>query len=393
MQLGPAEYVAAFLVSFALAWALTPLMLRLALRLSVLDLPDERKAQSSPVPYLGGVAIVLAFATTVLVAGAVTRPPSGLGALAAVLGTGVTLSLMGLLDDLRGLPPLLRLLVEVAAGAVVYLTTPSIALPGPQWLDVVITVLWVVGVTNALNLLDNMDGLSAGVATIAALSFCLIAGLNGQFLVAALSAAVAGCAAGFLRHNFHPAKIYMGDAGSLFLGFMLATLAIRLQLQDVPPAIAVFVPVLVLGVALFDTTLVTVARLRHGRSPLLGGRDHASHRLVWIGLPVPVSVGLIYGVAASLGFLALIVSRLDTLSALLLVAYVVAVGLAGLLLLGAVPVYETSRQRRAMLRVVRQHEPEPLAGIGSAGDGLEPGDGLSETPLERDRDDIREKGA
>jgi UDP-GlcNAc:undecaprenyl-phosphate GlcNAc-1-phosphate transferase len=377
MRLGLAEYLAAFLVSFALAWALTPLMLRLALRLSVLDAPDERKAQESPVPYLGGVAIVTSFAVTVLVAGLVIGPPSGLSALAVVLGMALLLALMGLADDLRGLNPFVRLALEVVAGVVVFVTTPSIALPGPVWLDLLVTVVWVVGVTNALNLLDNMDGLSAGVATIAATSFCVIAAVNGQFLVAALSAATAGCAAGFLRHNFHPAKIYMGDAGSLFLGFLLATLAIRLQLTDVPRTVALFVPVLVLGVALFDTALVTVNRLRHGRSPMVGGRDHMSHRLVWVGIPVPVSVGMIYGIAASLGFLAFLLARLDTVSALLLVGFMLVVAIALFALLSAVPVYETSRKRQAMLRVVREHEPEPPAGPGtSVADPPEPLHGL-----------------
>jgi UDP-GlcNAc:undecaprenyl-phosphate GlcNAc-1-phosphate transferase len=365
MELGPAEYLAAFLVSSALAWFLTPVMLRLALRRAILDVPDERKAQKSPVPYLGGVAIVLAFAITVLVAGLVTDPPTGLGALAAVLAAGLVLALTGLLDDLRGLSPYLRLAVEMGAGVVVYFADPGIALPGPQWLDLIVTVVWVVGVTNAFNLLDNMDGLSAGVATIAATSFCVIAALNGQFLVAALSAAVAGCASGFLRHNFHPAKIYMGDAGSLFLGFLLAFLAIRLKLADAPPAVALFVPVLVLGIALFDTTLVTFNRLRHHRSPMQGGRDHASHRLVWVGIPVPVSVGLIYAFAASLGFLAVLLARLDHVSGMMLVGFVLVLGLFAFVLLSSVPVYETSRRRSAMLRVVRDHEPEPLAGTGS----------------------------
>lgn len=380
MQLGPAEYVAAFVVSAALAWVLTPLMLRVAVRRSILDVPDERKAQTSPVPYLGGVAIVLAFAVTVLVAGTVTRPPSELGALAAVLGVGLLLALTGLLDDLRGLSPYLRLAVEIAAGVVVYMTDPGITFPGPQWLDLLVTVLWVVGVTNAFNLLDNMDGLAAGVATLAGLAFCVIAGVNGQFFVASLSAAVAGCASGFLRHNFYPAKIYMGDAGSLFLGFLLAFLAIRLKLVEAPPAVALFVPVLVLGVALFDTTLVTVARLHHGHSPMQGGRDHASHRLVWIGLPVPVAVGLIYGVAASLGFLALLLSRLDVVSGLMLTGFVLTIGLSSFALLSAVPVYATSRRRQVMLRVVPEHEPEPPAGPGSA--SLEPGDRLGEPPLQ-----------
>jgi len=381
MELGPAEYVAAFVVASALAWLLTPLMLKVAIRRSLLDAPDARKAQTSPVPYLGGVAIVLAFATTVLAAGLVTDPPSGLGALAAVLGAGLVLALTGLADDLRGLSPYLRLAVEIGAGVVVYATDPGITLPGPRWLDLLVTVVWVVGVTNAFNLLDNMDGLSAGVATIAGTSFCLIAALNGQFLVAALSAAVAGCASGFLRHNFHPAKIYMGDAGSLFLGFLLAFLAVRLKLADAPQTVALFVPVFVLGVALLDTTLVTFNRLRHHRSPMQGGRDHISHRLVWVGIPVPVSVGLIYALAASLGFLAVLLARLDTVSGMLLVGFVLTLGLATFVLISAVPVYETSRRRVAMLQVVRAHEPEPPAGAGS--EAAEPLDGVEEPPLER----------
>ncbi|HVE73839.1 MAG TPA: MraY family glycosyltransferase [Mycobacteriales bacterium] len=382
MEIGPPGYAAAFVFALALAWVLTPLMLRLALRFSALDVPDARKAQTSPVPYLGGVAIVLAFSATVLVAGAVAGPNSGLRPLAAVLGVGVVLALMGLVDDLRGVSPYLRLAVEAAAGLVVYLTEPAISLPGPAWFGAALTVLWVVAVTNAFNLLDNMDGLSAGVAAIAAGAFCLIAALNGQYLVAALAAATAGCATGFLRHNFHPAKIYMGDAGSLFLGFLLAALAVRLRLEDAPRAVALFVPVVVLGVALLDTTLVTLDRLRHRLSPMNGGRDHISHRLVWVGIPVPVSVGLIYGLAASLAFLAVLLARLDTVSGMLLVGFVLTAGVGLLGLLSAVPVYATSRQRTAMLRVVRQHEPEPLAGAGSsagarsAGKGAKPGEGL-----------------
>jgi UDP-GlcNAc:undecaprenyl-phosphate GlcNAc-1-phosphate transferase len=364
MTLGPAEYTAAFAVTVGLAWVLTPLMLRLAVRREILDLPDERKAQTSPVPYLGGVAIVLAFSMTVLVAGLLVARTSGVISLTWVLGAALVLSLVGLLDDLRGLNPFVRLAVEVGAGLVVYATDPGINLPGPRWLDIVITVVWVVGVTNAFNLLDNMDGLSAGVATIAGLSFCVIAGMNGQFLVAALSAAVAGCAAGFLRHNFHPAKIYMGDAGSLFLGFLLAALAVRLKLAEAPRAVAIFVPVLVLGVALFDTTLVTVNRLYHRLNPMSGGRDHMSHRLVWVGIPVPVSVGLIYGLSVSLGFLAILLTRLDEMSGLMLVGFVMAVAFGTMALLSAVPVYETSRRRQTMLRVVRSHEAEPLAGAG-----------------------------
>lgn len=377
MLVMPGEYAAAFAAPLVLAWVLTPLMLRLANRLGVLDHPDdERKAHTSPVPYLGGVAIVLAFVAVIVTAAAVYRPYRVYGDLVVVLAVGAGLALVGLLDDLRGLSPFLRLAVEVAAGVAVWGVGSGVSLPGPTWSDVVITVLWVVGITNAFNLLDNMDGLSAGVAAIASISFFTIALMHGQYLVAALAVAVAGCALGFLRHNFHPAKIYMGDAGSLFLGYLLAVIGIRLRLPDQSHAVALFVPILVLGVALFDTTLVTLNRLRHGVSPLVGGRDHASHRLVWIGIPVPVAVGLVYAVSASLGWLAVILSRVDTATGMMLVGFVMLVGLGLMLLLSAVPVYDNSRQRRHMVRVVREHEPEPEPPAG-AGDTVQPGQSQS----------------
>ncbi len=357
-------YAAAFLAPLAVAWVLTPVMLGVALRRRLLDGPtgEARKAAQQAVPYLGGVAIVVAFSALVLGASAVDRSPSVLAQLAALLGVGLVLALMGLLDDLRGgLSARVRLLVEAAAGVVVHVTGSGAALQGPAVLDLVVTVVWVVGITNAFNLLDNMDGLSAGVASIAGLWFALIAALNGQFLVAALAAGVAGCAAGFLRHNFHPAKIYMGDAGSLFLGYLLAVLGLKLQLTGTPPLVALFVPLFVLGVPLFDTTLVTLQRLQHGRSPAQGGRDHTSHRLVYVGLPVPVTVCLLYATAVALGWLALLLARLDTLSGLLLVGFVLSVGLFLMGLLSVVPVYDNSRQRTTMLRVVRDHDPEQRA--------------------------------
>ena len=364
MELTWPAYAAAFLAPLALAWVLTPFMLRLALRRRVLDGPTEeaRKAQQAAVPYLGGVAIVAGFSALVFVAAALARAPSVLLQLGVLLGVGLVLAVMGLVDDLSGgISARLRLLVEVAAGVAVHVTGSGADLRGPAWIDLLVTVVWVVGVTNAFNLLDNMDGLSAGVASIAGLSFALVAALNGQFLVAALGAGVAGCAAGFLRHNFHPAKIYMGDAGSLFLGYLLAVLGLELQLTATPPLVALFVPLLVLGVPLFDTTLVTVQRLLHGRSPAQGGRDHASHRLVWVGVPVPVAVCLLYATGVALGWLAVLLARLDTVSGLLLVAFVLAVGVFLMGLLSAVPVYENSKQRQVMLRVVHDHEPEEKA--------------------------------
>lgn len=367
MRAALAEYVAAFAGSLLLVWLLTPLMLRIATRFSIFDHPDPRKSHETPVPYLGGVAMVLAFACAVGVAAAIYQPPHVYGDLIVVLGLGSALAVMGLIDDLRGLSPYIRLAVEIGAGVGVWRIGSGVQLPGPMATDLLITVVWVVGISNAFNLLDNMDGLSAGVAAVGALSFFVLAVINGQYLVAALAIAVAGCAVGFLRHNFHPARIYMGDAGSLFLGFLLAVLGLRLRLPDSPPAASVFVPVLVLGVALFDTTLVTVARLRHGRGVMQGGRDHTSHRLVWIGLPVPVGVGLIYAGSVALGWIAIVVSRVDLTSAMLLVAFVFTVGAALLVLLYNVPVYENSRTRRHMLRLVEEHEAEPVVPPSSEG--------------------------
>jgi UDP-GlcNAc:undecaprenyl-phosphate GlcNAc-1-phosphate transferase len=363
--IGALGYLAAFVVPLLLAWVLTPLALRLAIRLDVLDAPGERKTQETAVPYLGGVAIVIAFSATVLAAAAVKGAGSEVGTLALLLVTGVLLALLGLVDDLRGVSVPLRLLIEAGAGVVVVVTGSGATITTSPALNAVATVAWVVLIINAVNLLDNMDGLSAGVAAIASLTFFVLAVSVGEFLVAALSIALAGCAVGFLRHNFHPARIYMGDAGALFLGFLLAVIATRLELKATPPVVAFFVPLLVLGVALFDTTLVVVERLKHGRSPFQGGRDHTSHRLVFVGLPVPVSVGLIYATALALGWLALLLAELRTGPGLMLVGFVLTVGVALLLLLRAVPVYDNSRRRRTMVRLVREHDAEGEAELAS----------------------------
>ncbi|HUG86516.1 MAG TPA: MraY family glycosyltransferase [Euzebya sp.] len=338
---------------------LVPLAIKVAIHRDIVDRPGGYKVQSDPVPYLGGLAIVMAFAAIVLVAALIQPPVSGFEELATILIGGVVLSLMGLIDDIRGLGPYLRLGVMIVVGAGVVSTGVEVRLlDGGGPVDMTLTVLWIIGITNAMNLLDNMDGLSAGIATIGAASLAVIAAFNGQFLVGALAAALAGCAVGFLRHNFHPARIYMGDAGSLFLGFVLAVLAIKLRF-DAPRQITAFVPLVVMALPILDTTLVTITRLLHRRNPLAGGRDHLSHRLVFVGLSVPQAVKSLYVVAVALGWLGLIVSRLDVVTAYLILGLVaVGLGVAGVVL-GRVPVYETSTRRRVMLQEVQTHEPEP----------------------------------
>ncbi len=333
-------YLIVFAAPLLLTVVLTPVALHTARRFGILDVPKENKAHRSPVPYLGGAAIVAAFSVIVMGAAIIRPPDSGLLNLAAILGMALGLAAMGVVDDIRTLSPWLRLGAEILAGFGAWAIGFRVdLLPGP--LDLVATVAWVVVVTNAFNLLDNMDGLSAGVAAIAAGFLYVVAFLNGQFLVASLSLALAGCTVGFLRHNFYPARIYMGDAGSLYLGFLMAVLSLRLR-THADLRLSVFIPLLVLAVPLFDTTLVVVCRLRHGRNPMQGGQDHVSHRLVRLGVPVPAAVSLIYGGGMVVGWLAIIDMRIDRASGLMLVGLALAVAFFLGILLALVPVYRVA---------------------------------------------------
>jgi UDP-GlcNAc:undecaprenyl-phosphate/decaprenyl-phosphate GlcNAc-1-phosphate transferase len=258
-----------------------------------------------------------------------------------VLGLALGLAVIGLFDDLRGLPASVRLIAEIGAGIAVVILGIGVDFTQIGWLSAVITVFWIVGITNAFNLLDNMDGLSAGLAAIAATAIFAIAATNGQYLVGGLALALAGCAVGFLRLNFHPARIYMGDAGALFFGFMIAYLAVKLNLPR-PQGATFLVPIVICSVAILDTALVTITRLLHRQSPFLGGRDHLSHRLVKIGLPVPAAVPVIYVAGISTGVIAWVMTRSDLVTAIVLATLVFALLVTSGVLLGRVPVYATS---------------------------------------------------
>ena len=357
MELGGWSYIGAFVVSVGMALGLTPLALRIALKRQVLDHPGDYKAQESPVPYLGGLAIVLAFSGAVLVGSLISPLPGGERELAILLGMAILLSFVGLGDDLRGLHPLPRFAVEVGAAIAIWWSGVGITLFDSSFANGLVTVLWIVGITNAFNLLDNMDGLSAGIAAIGSATFFVLAVINGQTAVAGLSIALCGCALGFLRSNFHPTRIYMGDAGSLFFGFMLAVLGIKLHFEA-PKEITFMVPVLVLGVAILDTLLVVISRLGHRLSPFAGGRDHISHRLVFVGISVRGAVTLIYAAGFALGWLAIVMSRQGVTTGLILMGLVISVATFAGVMLGQVPVYERSKRRRMMLMEVVPHEPQ-----------------------------------
>jgi UDP-GlcNAc:undecaprenyl-phosphate GlcNAc-1-phosphate transferase len=189
-------------------------------------------------------------------------------------------------------------------------------------MDLALTILWFVGITNAFNLLDNMDGLAAGLSTIISMTIFAIAVSTGQFMVATAAVGLAGCTAGFLRYNFHPARIYMGDGGALFVGFMVAYLGIKLR-PDGVKTVSALVPAIACSVAVFDTALVTISRLARGRSPFLGGQDHLSHRLVKIGLPIPIAVGTIYFGAIGIGVLTYTINGADARTGALLTGLII----------------------------------------------------------------------
>jgi UDP-GlcNAc:undecaprenyl-phosphate GlcNAc-1-phosphate transferase len=315
-------YVATFLGATVFSLLLVPSVREFARSRQIHDNPGGHKSHRSPVPYLGGVAMALSFSGAMVVGVAVWRSArlengeldltlgnlvtQGDGLvreLAVVLGVALLFSLMGLVDDLRGLSPWFRFIVGL--GLAISVVTYGIALssPLPDWLDGVISVVWILGMTNAFNLLDNIDGLAAGTAAVASGSFFFIAIMNDQPYSALLAVGLAGAMLGFLRSNFHPATIYMGDAGSLFIGFMMAYLGLKMRttVTEIPQ---LFAPVVVLGVAVLDTTVVVVSRVRRGVSPFTGGQDHLSHRFLRLGLSVRRSVTSLLVASMTLGVLA-----------------------------------------------------------------------------------------
>jgi UDP-GlcNAc:undecaprenyl-phosphate GlcNAc-1-phosphate transferase len=263
---------------------------------------------------MGGVAIVVAFLVG-LVFLLLLSPEERdrlffFQQLAGIILGASLVSFLGIWDDRWGMSPLIKLGGQVVAAGVLVATGVGITMLPTAELNVVATVLWVVFITNALNLLDNMDGLSGGVAAIASAFFLLMALSSGQWLVAVLSAALLGACLGFLVYNFNPASIFMGDTGSLFLGFLLAATAVKLRFLDNSTFVTWMVPVLVLGLPLFDTTLVVISRLRRGLNPLTTpGKDHASHRLVALGMTHREAVLTLYLVCGTLGLLALFVTQ------------------------------------------------------------------------------------
>lgn len=271
------HYALSFSLPLLATLILTPLAARTARRFGVIDRPAPSKFHRHPTPYLGGLALAGGLFVGALLAEASL-------ALVSMLAGAAALAAIGLIDDLRTVRPALKLGVEIAAGLLLWVAGIRAGLFGVGPVDLALTVIWVVVVVNAVNLLDNMDGLLAGVASIAALTIALLGAASGQYLVAGLAMTLAGAGLGFLPHNFPPAKIFMGDTGSLMIGLLLAALTLKLGIVGQAGPLWLIAAVLLLGVPIFDTSLAVTARLLGRRPIYVGGTDHSSHRLAALGL-------------------------------------------------------------------------------------------------------------
>lgn len=309
------------LIALMTALLATPLAIRVAKKLNVVDLPGERKVHQTAIPRMGGVAIYGAFVLGALSLGIYTRQ------VASLLIGGSMVMLLGWIDDVRGISPKIKLLGQVLASLVLikggfyveFITNPfeGGGLIPLGIFTIPITILWLTGISNAVNLIDGLDGLSAGVSAIAALTMTIVCFVQGQADTAALAAVLAAAAFGFLRYNFHPARTFMGDCGSLFLGFVLGALAI-MGLSKGATVISIFIPLIIMGIPIFDTAFAIIRRVFLHKPIFEADKGHLHHSLLSLGLSHRQTVLTIYAVSAVMGLAAVLLALLTSAQAAVL---------------------------------------------------------------------------
>jgi len=330
MDITNKEYFLLFVISYLLVGGLTPLMRKIAIATKVFDQPNAaHKSHKKPVPYLGGVAIIIGIISISYSTSLISNFTSTTFWLAtSVLGPALALGLIGLWDDIKDLPPLPRFIAQSIAGiftASILIITNNVANPtGSNFFDAAITVFWVVGICNSINFFDNLDGGAAGTVAISSAALAYLALTGDQYLIAALAVVTTGATLGFLVWNKSPAKIYMGDAGALFLGVLLATLTIRFEPNAKTQLGSYLTPVFLLAVPILDTTVAVISRLRRNISPFQGGQDHLSHRLVRAGLSRKQAALSLWLLSAVYGVIAIFLSRVNST----VEGYLVAAGLS-----------------------------------------------------------------
>ena len=316
----------AFVVAFFFSFATTPIVERIAYIIGAIDIPkDERRMHKKPTPRIGGLAIIFGFMVAILCFGTMSRTLT-----ATLVGAGV-IAIMGVVDDCKNLDAKFKFVIQIIAAIIVIIggdiridvftnpmiwsDTPYLILP--EWLSLICTVVWIVFITNAVNFIDGLDGLAAGVSAIMSLSLIFIAIRLGEYPVAIVCAALTGACFGFLPFNFNPAKIFMGDTGSTFLGFILATLSVQGVFKSYA-VISFAVPLLILGLPLFDALFAMLRRILHGQSPMVADRGHLHHRLIDMGFSQKQTVFILYAISGVLGITAVVLAESGTLRAILL---------------------------------------------------------------------------
>jgi UDP-GlcNAc:undecaprenyl-phosphate/decaprenyl-phosphate GlcNAc-1-phosphate transferase len=283
------EYLVLFVASLSAVGLLTPVVREFAIRLNVVDSPSEsHKTHKQPVPYLGGVAIVLGVCIVTYAAILQTEQKNAIALASTVLIPAILLGIIGLIDDVRKLQPWPRFIAQNLVGLVIagiLIRTDTIGSPSSNiFLDFFITIFWIVGITNSINFFDNVDGGASGAIAISSFFLFLLSFQGGQYSIAGLAIVLAGATFGFLLWNRPPARIYMGDAGALFLGVLIATLSLRFDPNPIFLSASFSIPVLLLAVPILDTSVAVISRLRRKISPFQGGQDHLSHRLMRTGM-------------------------------------------------------------------------------------------------------------
>lgn len=327
MRNSPEQIAILGISAFVLSGCLTFPIRKFAIFIGALDKPNSsRKMQTEPVPYLGGVSIALSVSIIILSGVLFTSDRTKNFFLAlVVLIPAIFMSLLGLVDDLRGLRPLPRLITQTFAGFIVasvlvVTDTMGVAFNNPA-LDIGISVLWIVGICNSINFFDNIDGGASGTVAVASLGITFIAFTRQQELISALAIVTAGATLGFLLWNKAPAKIYMGDAGALFLGVLLSVLTIRLNPGIAPNWKSLTIPPILLAIPILDTCIAVFSRVKRGISPFQGGTDHLSHRLVRTGMQRKTAAISLWGLGVVFGLLAIsIYTWPDTLGTQLIAA-------------------------------------------------------------------------
>ena len=323
----------ALVVSLVVSFLTSPVVKNFAYKVGAIDVPkDARRMHKVPIPRLGGLAIFFGFIVGILLFGKIDRQMQGI-----LLGA-VVIVVLGVVDDITPLPAKLKFVVQIIAalipvfhGVVIRaVSNPNLLSDNAYWQmgnvsSVVITVLWIVAITNSVNLIDGLDGLAVGVSTISATTVQVISLLVSDMQVAIAMAALVGACAGFMPYNLNPAKMFMGDTGATFLGYILATMSIQ-GLFKFYAIISFAVPFLILGLPIFDTAFAFIRRIAHGQSPMQADRSHVHHRLIDMGLNQKQAVATLYVISAILGLSAVVLTTSGEVKAMVLLLALCVVG-------------------------------------------------------------------